>query len=193
MTEFEFVFILYALVLGLSLVALLSGLGRALELEFAFDAAGEEAKFSIGWLTPLLAIFVMLDLMSFWIFAWTLRDLISVTPATLIGVMAFSSAYYLAARLVFPERPESFANLDTHYFRISRTVFGILIALVFVQWAYLLTMSELTAVLLSPLSVGMTVLFVGLMGAAMIFRRKAVQATILSVLIARYLVLYLIV
>ena len=109
MTQFEFIFALYALLLGLSLVEVLSGLGRTLELRFAKDAsdAGGES-FSIGWLTPLLAIFVILDLLSFWMFSWTVRDVMAVNPATLLAVVGFASAYYLAARLVFPGDPERF-------------------------------------------------------------------------------------
>ena len=72
MTDYEFIFALYALLLGLSLVEILSGLGRTLELRFASDAGGE--RFSIGWLTPLLAVFVILDLLSFWMFSWTVRQ-----------------------------------------------------------------------------------------------------------------------
>ena len=90
MTEFEFVFILYALLLGLSLIELLGGMGKALELKFASDAG--EQKFSIGWLTPALAVFVMLDLLSFWVFAWTVRDFLFVGPMTLLAVMAFASS-----------------------------------------------------------------------------------------------------
>lgn len=63
MSEFEFVFVLYSLVLGLSLVELLTGLGRTLEFKLARDAA--DRAFRIGWLTPLLAVFVILDLLSF--------------------------------------------------------------------------------------------------------------------------------
>ncbi|RIV88853.1 hypothetical protein [Aurantiacibacter zhengii] len=191
MTDFEFIFVLYALLLGLSLVELLSGLGRALELEFAYDAKGQEAKFAIGWLTPLMAIFVMVDLMSFWMFAWTVRPLITVTAPMLLGVMTFASSYYLAARLVFPGDPDRFRDLDTHYFRVSRTIFGILIALVAAQWAYLLSIEAIRSSLLTPVSVGLTVLFVGLMVAAMIFRDRRVQAILLVALITRYLVLYL--
>ena len=126
MTDFEFIFALYALVLGLSLVELLAGLGRALEQAFAAEDA--KARFKIGWLTPLLAIFVMLDLLSFWAFAWTVRELLSVSTATLLAVMAFASLYYLASRLVFPGDPDQFSDLDNHYFRIKRTVLGMLIA-----------------------------------------------------------------
>lgn len=191
MTDFEFIFVLYALILGLSLVELLSGLGRALEYEFARDAEGEDDKFEIGWLTPLMAIFVMVDLMSFWMFAWTIRPLVSVSPTMLLGVMIFASAYYLAARLVFPGDPERFRNLNTHYYRVSRTIFGILIALVAVQWAYLLSIEAVRAAVLTPLSVGLTLLFVAMMGAAMIFRNYHVQAVLLVALTARYVVLYI--
>ncbi|WP_340587711.1 hypothetical protein [Erythrobacter alti] len=192
MTEFEFIFVLYALLLGLSLVELLSGLGRALELEFARDAEGRDESFRIGWLTPLMAVFVMLDLMSFWMFAWTMRPLLSVTPLTLLGVMGFASAYYLAARLVFPGDPDRFHQLDTHYFRVSRTIFGILIALVGVQWAYLLSIPQIRDAILTPVGVGLTALFVALMAAAMIFRNRRVQAVLLVALSVRYLVLYFI-
>lgn len=191
MTEFEFIFVLYALILGLSLVALLGGLGRAIERAFAYEARDGTERFRIGTLTPLMAVFVMLDLMSFWIFAWIVRDIITVSPATLIGIMAFASAYYLAARLVFPEEPERFADLDTHYFRVSRTIFGILIALVAVQWAFLLSIPGIRGVLLSFGSVAATAMFVALMGAAMIWRNRHVQAVLLIALIVRYLVLYL--
>ncbi|RJY08485.1 hypothetical protein [Aurantiacibacter aquimixticola] len=191
MTDFEFIFVLYALILGLSLVALLSGLGRTLEYEFASDADGREGSFRVGWLTPLMAIFVMLDLMSFWSFAWVVRDLLTVNPATLLGVMTFASAYYVAARLVFPEAPENFRDLDTHYYRTSRTIFGILIALVFVQWAYLLTIEQIRGGLLTPTSVGLTLLFVGMMLAAMVIRNRHVQSALLVALSVRYLVLYI--
>ncbi|MDE1466723.1 hypothetical protein [Aurantiacibacter sp. D1-12] len=193
MTDFEFIFVLYALILGLSLVELLGGLGRALEYEFARDAEGKDDQFVIGWLTPLMAVFVMVDLMSFWMFAWTVRPLVNVSPQMLLGVMGFASAYYLAARLVFPSDPERFRNLDTHYFRVSRTIFGILIALVFVQWAYLLSLDEVREALLTPASVGLTLFFVAMMGAAMVFRNRHVQAVLLVALIVRYLVLYVLI
>ncbi len=191
MTDFEFIFVLYALILGLSLVELLGGLGRALEYEFARDAEGEEDQFVIGWLTPLMAVFVMVDLMSFWMFAWTVRPLVTVSPQMLLGVMGFASAYYLAARLVFPGDPERFRNLDTHYFRVSRTIFGILLGLVVIQWGYLLTIPQIRDALMSPVSIGVTVLFVAMMAAAMVFRNRHIQAVLLVALIVRYLVLYL--
>lgn len=188
MTDFEFAFILYALLLGLSLIELLAGLGRALELKFASDA-GERA-FTIGWLTPALAIFVMLDLLSFWIFAWRLQYRITVDALSLLAVMAFASSYYLAARLVFPSEPDRFTDLDTHYSRVKRVVMLILIALVVVQWAYLLSLPDLRSALLSPYSIGMTALLVALMAAVAFVKSTKANLVLLVFLIVRYLIIY---
>ncbi len=190
MTQFEFIFALYALVLGLSLVEILSGLGRTLEMRFASEASGE--RFSIGWLTPLLAVFVILDLLSFWMFSWSVQNLVAVNPATLLAVVGFASAYYLAARLVFPSDPERFRDLDTHYFRVCRTIMAMLIALVAVQWAYLLSLPEVRGQLLTATSIGMTILFVAMMGVLLFVRSQRVHAVLLVALSVRYLVLYLI-
>ena len=190
MTEFEFIFVLYALVLGLSLVELLSGFGRTLENEFETEA--QDKRFKIGLLTPLLGVFVLLDLLSFWIFAWAIRDIVSVSSPMLLGVIAFASAYYLAARLVFPTKPERFQDLDTHYYRVRRTVMGILIALVLLQWAYLFSVPEIGERLLNPFNISLTVLFIAMMAAAMVFRDKRIQTFLLIALSARYLFLYLI-
>ena len=46
MTAFEFVFVIYALILGLSMVELLAGFGRTLEYKFVRNA--QHKAFSIG-------------------------------------------------------------------------------------------------------------------------------------------------
>lgn len=190
MTPFEFVFLLYALILGLSMIELLTGLGRAMEYKFAREA--EDKAFTIGWLTPLMAAFVMLDLISFWMFAWVVRDFIEVSPATVTAVIAFASSYYIAARLVFPTDPEGFTDLDDHFYRTRAVIFGILIALVFVQWGYLLTQFNLTVLANNPASIALTALLVALMIGGMVWRKDGVNIAILCALNIRYLVLYLV-
>ena len=189
MTDFEFVFLLYALILGLSMVELLTGLGRAMEYKFAREA--EHKDFTIGYLTPLLAGFVMLDLISFWIFAWAIQDAITMGPATVTLVIAFASSYYLAARLVFPTVPDGFTDLDHHFYRVRRVVLAILIALVFVQWAYLISQAGLESILANPISIALTVILLLLMGAGMVSRKDVVNIAILVALNLRYLVMYL--
>ena len=189
MTDFEFILVLYALLLGLSMVELLSGFGRTLENELETEAKGN--RFKIGWLTPLLGLFVLLDLLSFWMFAWTIRDLISVSSTALLAVVVFSSSYYLAARLVFPTKPALFEDLDTHYFRIRRTVMGILIALVFAQWGYLLTIEPLRDRVITAQTLSITALLIVMMAATMVTKNRKIQAILLVALCVRYLVIYL--
>lgn len=189
MSDFEFVFALYSLLLGLSMVELLSGLGRTLETRFAAEESRE--KFAIGWLTPLLAIFVMLDLLSFWQAAWTVRESIAVSGRTLMAVAAFASLYFLAARLVFPSQPEGFANLDTHYFRVRRVVLTLLLILLGAQLAFYLSRPAMAAVVAHPLVWGLTLILAALMIAAMWVRNVRVSIAILSLLVARYVIVYL--
>ncbi len=188
MSQFEFVFVLYSLVLGLSLVELLNGLGRTLEYMLAREA-GDRA-FSIGVLTPLLALFVILDLLSFWIFAWVVQEHVAADRFTVLGVLVFSSAYFLASRLVFPTDPENFTDLDTHYFRVRRVVFAMLLVMVAVQWAFLLSVADLAVRLITPLSLGFTLVLAGLLVAGMVVPGKRLAAAVLALQIARYLVIY---
>ena len=188
MTDFEFVFVLYALLLGLSMVELLAGFGRAMEYKFARDAADQ--GFAVGWLTPLLAIFVLLDLISFWIFAWTIRTLIEVNSLTIMGVTGFAASYYLAARLVFPSEPDSFTDLDDHFYRVRRLVMGILMVLVIVQWTYLLAQVGFEPFLTNTLPLWLTAALIVLMALTMVWKNDRLNAAILIVLIARYVVIY---
>lgn len=115
MNAFEFVFTLFGLMLGFSLAELLGGFVRMLK---ARPAA------RIGWLTPLLAMFVMLDLTSFWANIWEMRD-IPVTYGTLVIGLVASGFYYVAASLIFPDRLDADDALDAHYFLRRRPVLAI--------------------------------------------------------------------
>jgi uncharacterized membrane protein len=131
MDDFEFLFALYGLMLGLSIAEVLSGLARSLE-----DRLHSRPTLRIGWLSPLLAVFVLLDLLSFWGAAWTVQPLVRVSGESLMLVTLFAGAYYLAARLVFPRELDRVDDLDDHFFRIRRIVLGILLALLVVQMLY---------------------------------------------------------
>lgn len=118
MTIFEMVFNLVGLVLGLSLVSVLSGLARTV------DARSVRP---VGWLTPLLGAWVILDVSAFWGLAWEFRELLlSLWPSLLVGVL-LSSIYYLAAALVFPDDPRMHPDLDDHYWRNKRWVIGLVL------------------------------------------------------------------
>ena len=191
MSQFEFIFSLYSLLLGLSLVELLSGLGRTVKARLHVD---EEAMagYRIGWLTPLLGLFVMLDLLSFWGAAWAVRDIIAVSGGWMMGTMLFASAYYLAAHLVFPESIPKNGNLDPHYFHVRRIVLGMLFALLVVQLTFYLTNPALSARLVNPTALVLTAVLGALMTAAFFVKSKAMNIAVLIALIIRYSAVYLI-
>lgn len=189
MSQFEFIFTLYSLLLGLSLVELLSGLGRTVKARLHVDETVAGA-FKIGWLTPLLGLFVMLDLLSFWSAAWTVRDMIAVNGATLMAIMLFASSYYMAAHLVFPDDIPTDGDLDPHYFRVRRIVVGVLFVLLFVQLGFYLTQPTLAPRLASPVPLLLTGLLIALMIAVCLVKSKFANGVLLSGLIIRYVVVY---
>jgi hypothetical protein len=107
MSAFEFVFSLFGLLLGFSLVEVLGGLGKVLK---------SRRHIRPGWLTPLLALFVMIDITSFWMWAWLAREGIPANAASLFTGLFICGLYYLAAVLVFPDDPAERGELDSHFF-----------------------------------------------------------------------------
>ena len=185
MSDFEFVFSLYSLLLSFSLVSLLTGLSRSL------DAVVRKDAMKVGYVLPLLGAFVLLDLLSFSRAAWIVRDSIVVDSRTLLAVALFAAGYFLAANLVFPERPDEEADLTDHYFRVRRIVMGLLLLLLVCQLAYYTTVPALAPLLQRPEALAWTVVLVVLMLATMAVRSPRLSAILLGLLIARYLYIYL--
>src|SRR4051794_4120755 len=144
MDAFNFAFSLFAIVLGLSLVEVLTGFARALR---------RRRVVHLGWLTPMVAMFVMLDLTSFWESGWASRRFVSPQYGILLIGLLVSGLYYLAASLVFPsefgDRHEqlSGADFDTHYVQHRRQVMGAIFICDFIQMAPVLILraSEIPA------------------------------------------------
>lgn len=184
MSPFEFVFSLFGLLLGFSLVEVLAGLARTVEARLRLGPV-----FKVGWLTPLLALFVMLDLMTFWLAAWRLREGLTVTGGTLTAGLAFAGSYYLAAHLVFPPREVDAPDLDAHYLRVKRWVLGILFALFAVQVGYFLTIPALAALVSNSSAAVSVVFFALLLASAAIAPGRRINIALLTVLILRYVLL----
>ena len=115
MDAFNFAFSLFAIVLGLSLVEVLTGFARALK---------RRRVVHLGWLTPMAAIFVMLDLTSFWESSWASRRFVSPQYGYLLIGLTVSALYYLAASVIFPSEFGERADFDAHYLQHRRQVFG---------------------------------------------------------------------
>lgn len=118
MSAFEMMFTLLGLLLGLAIAEILAGLSRALRL------IRTAKPVRIGWLTPLLGSFVMLDLARFWLEAWTVRDQLLVDYPSLVGILLIVGIYYLAATLIFPDDPEEWPDYDAWYDGQNRIVIG---------------------------------------------------------------------
>jgi hypothetical protein len=183
MSPFEFFLSFYGLLLGFSLVEVLGGLARTIEARLRPDT-----DFRVGWLTPLLGLFVLLDILSFWGAAWAVRDQLTITSATLAITLFFTGAYYLAAHLVFPPEPEKIADLDAHYFRVRRIVLGTLLGLLLLQLGYYATIPMLAAKLFTLKVLGLTGILVALLLTAIAVRGRRASAIVLVALLVRYLV-----
>lgn len=116
MDKFDFAFTLIGLVLGLSLVEVIGGLAKAYKARSAVK---------IGWLTPMLGLWVILHVTSYWGVFWLIKDLLPGLWQTLGAGVLITGGYYLAASMVFPDEPEKLDNLDEHYWRHKRQVIGI--------------------------------------------------------------------
>jgi hypothetical protein len=114
-SNFEFVFSLFGLLLGLSLAKVLGGFGRTVQ---------KRRKVRIGWLTPMLGLIVLLDICSFWLLAWALRTAIPVEYVPMMCGLVICGLYYLVATLVFPDDLDEWPDLDAYYVAHKRRVIG---------------------------------------------------------------------
>lgn len=162
MDRFEFVFSLIGLLLGLSLVEVLHGLVKARKARL---------NTRIGWLTPMLGVFVMLHVTSFWGITWSLRELLpsSIWPTLGVGVL-LSGAYYLSASAVFPTDPDQVEDLDGHYWQHKREVFAIILGISLAVQVIALVLGRP----LTPLAIGINLpLFSGMAIACFSKSRRA--------------------
>lgn len=115
MDAFSFLFSLFSLLIGLAMAEILGDLGRVID---------RRKQLRIGWLTPLLATLVLLDLASFWQSAFDYRAVLRDDNFTVLGILLFASCYYLIATLVVPDRLDDGSDLDRHYEANNRIVVG---------------------------------------------------------------------
>ncbi len=120
MSEFDFFFTLFGLLLGLIIAEVAT--------KFA-DAIGSRHRVRMGVLTPLLALFVLMDVGSFWMWSWSMRSLIHMAWHTVYGGLFIALAYFLSAALLFPRTKGDLTSLDQHFWEHKRFVAsGIILA-----------------------------------------------------------------
>lgn len=118
MTAFEFFFSFYGLMLSLSVGTLAIGAARAFK---------HRRTVPVGWLTPLLAVFVALDIATFWDAAWTNFRHLPFSYGLLVAGLIIATVYFIAASLIFPDDSDHPASLDEHFWANKRAVLLLLI------------------------------------------------------------------
>ena len=182
MGAFEFFFSFYGLLLGLSVAAIATGAATAVQ---------KRKQIRIGWLTPLLALFVALDIASFWDAAWTNFRHLPFSYGLLVAGLAIALVYFIAASLVFPNEIEEGQSLDDHFWSNKTIVLALLIV------ANLLGVGAMLGANLGrengiALMLGYAVngaLYVLLVGLAAIARRR----TLFAIAIGLHVLIYLII
>lgn len=175
MSNFEFVFSLFGLLLGLGLAEVLGGFGTAIQ---------SRKKIRIGWLTPLLGLLVALDLTSFWMVAWSVRELVPAHYVSLLGGLIIMGLYYLVARVTFPHDFDEWPELDAYYFEHRKWVLG---GIVLVNGIALATLVALGAKPLEEVVAQWSLLiFIPALVAAMFVRAKRTNFALLALLIVQY-------
>ncbi len=119
MSAFEFFFSFYGLLLGFSVAVVATGLVLAIQ---------HRKTVRIGWLTPLLAVFVGLDIASFWDQAWTNFQHLPFSYGLLVAGLAIAVTYFIAASMVFPLKLEEVTSLDEHFWANKKIVLLLLMA-----------------------------------------------------------------
>jgi hypothetical protein len=115
MSPFELFFSLFGLILGLAIATVIGGLG---------DVLRERNRIRLGTLTPMLAIFVLIDLSSVWVNAWSGLSDIKVDYGPFVAASIVAAIYFFAASMVFPKVSTDWETLDDYYITHYRWVIG---------------------------------------------------------------------
>lgn len=182
MSAFEFFFSFYGLLLGLSVAELVGGFARVLH---------ERQRVRFGWLTPLLALFVAVDLVTFWNQAWVFFRDAPFNPALLLVGLIIAATFYIAASITFPrvtaEGVETAIDLDAHFWAHRGVVFGCVFAANAMVWLLLGALagiSEAWAAVWTPRLMLGVALFAACTLAGAFARQRGVVIAALLVLLA---------
>ena len=181
MSAFEFFFSFYGLLLGLSVAELVGGFARVLH---------ERERVRFGWMTPLLALFVAVDLVTFWNQAWVFFRDAPFNPALLLIGLAIAATFYVAASITFPrvtaEGVATLVDLDAHFWAQRRVVFGCIFAanaMVWLMLGSLAMLSDAWAALWTPrLMFGVALFATGTLAGAFARQRGVVIAALMVLL-----------
>ena len=123
MSDFELMFQLFTLLLGLAMAELLAGLARSWRIRKG-AARARKKQIRIGWLVPLFGLLVLFDATRFWITAFALRDQVTFDYASLLNMLLIVGGYFAISTFVFPDEPSDWPDFDDYFLHTNRTVVG---------------------------------------------------------------------
>jgi uncharacterized membrane protein len=185
MSNFEFLLSLFGLLLGFTLVEVLSGLVRTTKT-LRTPTGGLAKQIRVGWLTPLLALFIILDIASYWVNFWWIREQVPVGFDTVFGMLLIAAGYYFAASMVFPDDAHSWPELDEWFWLHRRQVLGPLIVINAVWIAAGIGLSPPSPDVIPSMIIAHSGYF-GLLIIALFVRKPAIVKGALGLLIFIYL------
>lgn len=121
MTGFDFLFALFSLLLGLAIAEVLGGFAQVMKIH-ARARAGLSKDVRVGWLVPLLALFVLLGQLTFWTFTYSIRDQVPFNYVAVLVVTAVVGGYYLLSVLVWPDDFAEWPDFDLYYDQHNRFI-----------------------------------------------------------------------
>lgn len=182
-SAFEFFFSFYGLLLGLSVAELVGGFARVLH---------EKQRIRFGWLTPMLALFVAIDIATFWNQAWVIFRGAPFNTFVLLISLAIAATFYVAASVTFPRVSTKGVgerlDLDDHFWSHRRLVFGCILAANLIVAVVVIGLAQLNsdfARLASSvrLWVGVAIFVIGTATAAFAPRRRVAAGALIVVLL----------
>jgi hypothetical protein len=120
-TGFDFIFALFSLLLGLAMAEVFGGFARVMKVH-ARARAGLAKHVHVGWLVPLMAVFVLLGQLSFWMFAYAVRERVPFNFIVMLFVTATVGGYYLLSVLVWPDDFAEWPDFDRYYDQHNRVI-----------------------------------------------------------------------
>lgn len=182
MSAFEFFFSFYGLVLGLSVAVIATGAARAFK---------HRKTVKIGWKTPMLAVFVALDIATFWDAAWMNFSSAPYSYGLLIAGLLVATVYFVATSLIFPEPDDEVQDLDAHFWANKRAIMLLLVLanLMMMSGSIWMSLPKTHGALIAGSYAFNMAIYLVLVLPAALTRRAWVFALAMSLHIALYLVL----
>lgn len=124
MQGFVYLFELFTILMGLAVAVMFKGFADILRLRFRRKAGIDtsDLDIKIGWLLPLLGLFMLFNIASFWLLIHPLRDILPFNFTTIMAIFMLMGGYYILASLIFPSEPKLWISLDDYYWQSKRFI-----------------------------------------------------------------------